>query len=41
MPSQSEVLGMMRSAFPDVQWTLEEKVTEGDTVAARFTMRGT
>ena len=36
-----EVLGMMRSAFPDVQWTLEETVTEGDTVAARFTMRGT
>ncbi|MDQ0955631.1 steroid delta-isomerase-like uncharacterized protein [Streptomyces phaeochromogenes] len=36
-----EVLGMMRSAFPDVQWTLEETVTEGDTVAARFAMRGT
>ncbi|MEU1555572.1 ester cyclase [Streptomyces scabiei] len=36
-----EVLGMMRSAFPDVQWTLEETVTEGDTVAARFTLRGT
>lgn len=36
-----EVLGMMRSAFPDIQWTLEETVTEGDTVAARFTMRGT
>jgi steroid delta-isomerase-like uncharacterized protein len=36
-----EVIGLMRSAFPDVQWTLEETVTEGDTVAARFTMRGT
>ncbi|WP_405848961.1 ester cyclase [Streptomyces sp. NBC_01518] len=36
-----EVIGMMRSAFSDVQWTLEETVTEGDTVAARFTMRGT
>ena len=23
------------------EWTLEETVTEGDTVAARFTMRGT
>jgi steroid delta-isomerase-like uncharacterized protein len=36
-----EVLDMMRSGFPDVQWTLEETVSEGDTVAARFTMRGT
>ena len=36
-----EVLAMMRSGFPDVQWTLEETVSEGDTVAARFTMRGT
>ena len=32
---------MMRSGFPDVQWTLEEAITEGDNVAARFTMRGT
>jgi len=32
---------MMRAGFPDVRWTLEETVTEGDTVAARFTMRGT
>ena len=36
-----DVLEMMRSGFPDVQWTLEETVSEGDTVAARFTMRGT
>jgi steroid delta-isomerase-like uncharacterized protein len=36
-----EVIGMMRSGFPDVQWTLEEMIGEGDTVAARFTMRGT
>jgi steroid delta-isomerase-like uncharacterized protein len=36
-----DVISTMRSAFPDVRWTLEETVTEGDTVAARFTMRGT
>lgn len=36
-----ELIAMMRAGFPDVRWTLEETVTEGDTVAARFTMRGT
>jgi predicted ester cyclase len=36
-----EVLGMMRSGLPDIQWTLEEMIAEGDNVAARFTMRGT
>ena len=35
------LLGMLRSGFPDVQWTLEDTVSEGDKVAARFTMRGT
>ena len=35
------IIGMMRGGFPDVQWTLEEMVAEGDKVAARFTMRGT
>jgi steroid delta-isomerase-like uncharacterized protein len=32
---------MMRGGFPDIQWTLEETITEGGNVAARFTMRGT
>jgi steroid delta-isomerase-like uncharacterized protein len=32
---------MMRGGFPDIQWTLEEMIAEGDSVAARFTMRGT
>jgi steroid delta-isomerase-like uncharacterized protein len=32
---------MMRAGFPDIQWTLEELIVEGDRVAARFTMRGT
>src|SRR4249920_2708651 len=35
------IIGMMRGGFPDIQWTLEELITEGDKVAARFTMRGT
>lgn len=32
---------MMRAGFPDIQWTLEELIAEGDKVAARFIMRGT
>jgi steroid delta-isomerase-like uncharacterized protein len=35
------VIGMMRSGFPDIHWTLEEMIAEGDRVAARFIMRGT
>jgi steroid delta-isomerase-like uncharacterized protein len=35
------IIGMMRAGFPDIQWTLEEMVAEGDKVAARFIMRGT
>lgn len=36
-----QILGMMRSAFPDIQWQLEETVVEKDVVAARFTITGT
>lgn len=36
-----EIIEMMRGGFPDIQWTLEETVVEGDVIAARFTMRGT
>lgn len=36
-----EIIGMMRGGFPDIRWTLEETVIEGDVIAARFTMRGT
>jgi steroid delta-isomerase-like uncharacterized protein len=35
------IICMMRGGFPDVRWTLEEIIAEGDQVAARFTMRGT
>ena len=35
------IIGMMRGGFPDIQWTLEEMIAEGEKVAARFTMRGT
>jgi steroid delta-isomerase-like uncharacterized protein len=36
-----DIIGMMRGGFPDIEWTLEESVVEGDVIAARFTMRGT
>ena len=35
------VINMMRSGFPDIQWTLEDMIAEGDKVAAHFIMRGT
>jgi steroid delta-isomerase-like uncharacterized protein len=36
-----EMLGMMRAAFPDIRWVVEEMVAEGDTVVTRFTWTGT
>jgi predicted ester cyclase len=36
-----EIIAMMRGGFPDIQWTLEELICEGSSIAARFTMRGT
>ena len=35
------IIGMMRSGFPDIQWSLEDKVVEDNKVAARFIMTGT
>jgi len=35
------IIGMMHSGFPDIQWILEDSVTEGNKVAARFIMQGT
>ena len=36
-----QILGMMRTAYPDIQWSLEETVVEKDTVVARFHISGT
>jgi steroid delta-isomerase-like uncharacterized protein len=36
-----DIIGMMRSGFPDVQWSLKETIIEGDRIAARFIMHGT
>lgn len=35
------IIGMMRSGFSDIQWSLEDSVVEENKVAARFIMRGT
>ena len=32
---------MMRTAFPDLEWTIEEQVAEGDKVAGYHVWRGT
>jgi predicted ester cyclase len=31
----------LRRGLPDIQWTLEESIIEGDVIAARFSVRGT
>jgi steroid delta-isomerase-like uncharacterized protein len=36
-----EFISMMRTAFPDLHVTIEDLIAEGDTVGARFIMRGT
>jgi steroid delta-isomerase-like uncharacterized protein len=36
-----QVVSMFRSAFPDLNISLDELLAEGDKVAARSTMRGT
>jgi len=35
------IVAMFRSGFPDMHITLDELIAEGDTVAARATLRGT
>ena len=36
-----QILGVFRSAFPDLQVTTEEIIAEGDKVVSRWTARGT
>lgn len=36
-----EVLRGMRTAFPDMHWTIEEQLAEGDKVLTRFVWTGT
>lgn len=35
------VLAGMRSAFPDLHWTVDEQIAEGDKVVTRFEWTGT
>ena len=39
--SHKKVVALFHTAFPDVRWTLEDVIAEGDKVAVRLTMRGT
>ena len=39
--SARQVVMMLRTAFPDLHFTIEELVAEGNTVAARVTLSGT
>ena len=36
-----EVIAMLRSAFPDIHWVIDETIAAGDKVVTRFTWTGT
>ena len=36
-----EVIRQMRISFPDMQWTVEEMIAEGEKVSTRFVWTGT
>jgi steroid delta-isomerase-like uncharacterized protein len=38
---QKQLVGMYRTAFPDLRMTIEDLTAEGDRVAVRWTARGT
>ena len=35
------IVAIFRAAFPDVRWTIDDMIAEGDRVAMRLTMTGT
>jgi len=41
LEAYKQFLSMYMTAFPDLQFTVEDMIAEGDTVVARFTTRGT
>ena len=36
-----EIIGSIRTAFPDIHWVLDEMIAEDNKVASRFTWTGT
>jgi steroid delta-isomerase-like uncharacterized protein len=36
-----EAVSSLRAVFPDLQFTIEDQIAEGDKVATRYTVRGT
>jgi len=38
---QKQLVGMYRTAFPDLRMTIEDMTAEGDRVVVRWTVRGT
>lgn len=36
-----EVIAMMRAAFPDIHWGIDETIASGEKVVSRFTWTGT
>jgi steroid delta-isomerase-like uncharacterized protein len=38
---RKHAIGLFLSAFPDIQWTLDEQIAEGEVVVSRFTWTGT
>lgn len=39
--ASKNVVTLYRNAFPDIRFTVEDQIAEGDTVATRWTARGT
>jgi len=41
LPGVKDVVRGLRSAFPDLRWTVEEQIAEGEKVLTRFVWTGT